>query len=115
MLSGRLFLKRVLLDATLVFFMLVSSAQGQQTVEVMVKNNRFLPQEIRIAAGDTVKWLNQERRTSHSVVLPDAQGGESERFFPAENWQHRFDQAGIYPYYCGPHPDMTGVIEVIAQ
>ena len=35
-----------------------------------------------IKAGGTVIWVNKEKRTSHSVVLPAAQGGESERFFP---------------------------------
>jgi plastocyanin len=41
------------------------------------------------------------------------QGFESERFFPGDSWQRRFDQSGTYPYSCGPHPEMQGHIEVI--
>lgn len=91
-----------------------SFAHGQQTFEVIVKDYHFQPQEIRIKAGDTVKWINQEKRTSHSVVFPAEQGGESERFFPDESWQKRFDNPGRYTYHCGPHPEMTGAVEVSA-
>ncbi|MDP2369313.1 plastocyanin/azurin family copper-binding protein [Rhodoferax sp.] len=87
-------------------------AYGQQTVEVVIQNYRYQPQVVRIKAGDTVRWVNREKRTSHSVVFPVDQGGESERFFPDESWQRRFDVPGRYSYHCGPHPEMTGVIEV---
>jgi len=89
-------------------------AQAEQTVEVVVQNYRYQPQVVRIKVGDTVKWVNREKRTSHSVVFPAEQGGESERFFPDESWQRRFDTPGRYPYHCGPHPEMTGVVEVEA-
>lgn len=87
-------------------------AACQQTVEVVIQNYRYQPQVVRIKVGDTVKWLNREKRTSHSVVFPVEQGGESERFFPDESWQRRFDAAGRFAYHCGPHPEMTGVVEV---
>lgn len=87
---------------------------AQQTVEVVVQNYRFEPAEVRIRPGDSVRWVNQEKRTSHSVQFSAEQGGESERFFPQESWQRRFDAAGRYPYSCGPHPEMKGVVEVVA-
>jgi len=87
---------------------------AQQTVEVVVQNYRFEPAEVRIHPGDTVRWTNQEKRTSHSVLFSPEQGGESERFFPQESWQRRFDAPGQYPYSCGPHPEMKGVVVVVA-
>lgn len=105
--------KGVFASAALLFFAAGGLAWGQQTVEVVVQGYQFQPQELRIRAGDTVKWVNREKRTSHSVMLPADQGGESERFFPDESWEHRFDQPGRYPYHCGPHPEMTGLIEVV--
>ena len=87
---------------------------AEQTVEVVIQNYRYQPQVVRIKVGDTVKWVNREKRTSNSVVCPVEQGGESERFFPEESWQRRFDAPGRYPYHCGPHPEMTGVVEVDA-
>lgn len=116
MIFGAISSGRVLQHAVLVaIFPLSFSACGQQTVEVAIQNYRFQPQELQIKVGDTVKWINREKRTSHSVVFPAEQGGESERFFPDESWQRRFDAPGRYPYHCGPHPEMTGVVEVTAS
>ena len=89
-----------------------SSAFAQQTVVVTIQEYRYQPNEVRIRAGDTVKWINREKRTSHSVLFPAEGGMESERFFPDESWQRRFEKPGRYPYHCGPHPEMTGVVVV---
>jgi plastocyanin len=107
--------KAALASAALTFMLMGGGLAGaEQTVEVVVQNYRYQPQVVRIKVGDTVKWVNREKRTSHSVVFPVEQGGESERFFPDESWQRRFDTPGRYPYHCGPHPEMTGVVEVEA-
>ena len=87
-------------------------AVAQQTVDVTIQNYRFSPQEIRIKAGDTVRWINREKRTSHSVLFPAENGLESDRLFPDEHWQRSFAQPGSYSYRCGPHEEMTGVIVV---
>lgn len=89
-------------------------SSAQQTVEVVIQNYRFEPAEVRIRAGDTVRWINREKRTSHSVLFASEQGGESERFFPQESWERRFDAPGTYSYSCGPHPEMKGDVVVMA-
>lgn len=83
-----------------------------QTVEVSIKDYKFIPAELKIKAGTTVKWINDEKRTTHSVLFTGPGGFESERFFPGESWQRTFDKPGVYPYSCGPHPEMKGSIEV---
>lgn len=87
-------------------------AAAQQTAAVTIQEYRFSPAEVRIKAGDTVKWINREKRTSHSVLFPAENGLESERMFPQESWQRTFAQPGIYPYRCGPHEEMKGVVVV---
>ena len=87
-------------------------ALARQTVEVTIKDYRFSPAEVRIRAGDTVKWINQEKRTSHSVLFPAENGLESERLFPDEHWQRTFTQPGSYSYRCGPHEEMKGLVLV---
>lgn len=77
--------------------------------EVAIHDHRFDPADIDVRAGDTVCWVNRERRTSHSVLFA---GLESERLLPGERWERRFDQPGDYPYSCGPHPEMTGQVHV---
>ncbi|WP_371323186.1 plastocyanin/azurin family copper-binding protein [Dechloromonas sp. ZY10] len=81
------------------------------TVEVEMLDYRFVPAEVRIKAGDTVRWINREKRTSHSVLLV-ASGQESERLFPAEQWEKVFERSGRHHYRCGPHPEMQGVVDV---
>jgi plastocyanin len=87
-------------------------ACAQQTVEVTIQDYKFLPAEVRIKAGDTVKWINMEKRTSHSVLFPAENGLESERMFPQEHWQRTFVKPGSYSYRCGPHEEMKGLVLV---
>ncbi len=87
-------------------------AFAQTTVEVTVKDYRFSPEEVRVKVGDTVKWINKEKRTSHSVLFPAENGLESDRFFPDESWQRVFKQPGTYKYRCGPHEEMKGTVIV---
>ena len=88
------------------------AALAQQTVEVTIQDYKFLPAEVRIKAGDTVKWINMEKRTSHSVLFPAENGLESERMFPQEHWQRTFVKPGSYSYRCGPHEEMKGLVLV---
>lgn len=105
---GSLLLKRV--PALLAFASL--SVLAQQTVEVGVADYRYQPAEVRIKAGDTVRWVNNEKRTSHSILFPDENGLESTRIFPGEAWERKFVKPGRYPYTCGPHPEMKGAVLV---
>ena len=88
------------------------SVLAEQTVEISIEKYTFTPQEVSIRVGDSVKWVNHEKRTSHSVVFPQEGGRESERLFPDESWQRRFAEPGRYPYHCGPHPEMKGLVVV---
>ena len=92
--------------------LLCSCAFAQQTAEVTIKDYRFAPQDVRIKAGDTIRWTNREKRTSHSVLFPAEGGLESERMFPNEHWQRTFAQPGTYRYRCGPHEEMQGSVVV---
>ena len=91
---------------------LTSACAVAETVQVHVADYKFAPEEIRIKAGDTVRWINDEKRTSHSVRFLVQGVAESERFFPGETWERTFDQAGRFEYSCGPHPEMHGVVIV---
>ena len=87
-------------------------AQAEQLVEVRIEGYKFQPAEVTIRVGDSVRWTNDEKRTSHSVLFPREGGLESERMFPQESWQRRFEKPGRYDYHCGPHPEMKGVVVV---
>ncbi len=88
------------------------SALADSVTEVRIEGYKFLPPAVTIKAGDSVRWTNHEKRTSHSVVFPAEGGLESDRLFPDESYQRRFERAARYEYHCGPHPEMTGVVVV---
>jgi plastocyanin len=108
MISGVFRLRRV----PAVLALVSACSLAQQVVEVAIQDYRFTPREVRIKAGDTVKWINREKRTSHSVLFPAENGLESERLFPQEQWQRTFGQPGRHEYRCGPHEEMKGVVLV---
>ncbi|MCX8086604.1 MAG: plastocyanin/azurin family copper-binding protein [Rhodocyclaceae bacterium] len=87
-------------------------AWAQTVAEVGILNYHYHPHELRVKAGTTVRWVNQEKRTSHSILFLGKDGFESERIFPGERWERRFDAPGRYEYSCGPHPEMKGVVIV---
>ena len=87
---------------------------GAEVTVVDIRDYKFVPATLKVRTGTTVKWTNSEKRTTHSIVFtgplaPPA----SERFFPGESWQYRFDKPGSYPYTCEPHPEMKGLVEVV--
>lgn len=87
-----------------------AATRAAEVVEVRIVEYKFVPETLTVKPGTTVKWVNQEKRTSHSIIFEDLP--ESERLFPGESWQRTFEQSGAYPYTCGPHPEMHAVIEV---
>jgi plastocyanin len=84
-----------------------SGASGD-TVRVPIRMIAYQPPEIRIRAGQTVQWINQDP-TVHTVT---GEGWTSEVMAEGARYTRRFDQAGRYPYRCLPHPQMTGVVIV---
>jgi plastocyanin len=85
---------------------------------VSITSNVFEPSEMRINIGDTVAWKNDDT-TLHTVtsgstsIDPDTGKEFDSSFISAGNaFNHRFDRAGTFPYYCSLHPIKTGVIIV---
>jgi plastocyanin len=106
--------RRILTAAVVLSSLACWSPPGaaQQVHEVSIRDYKFEPAVVQIKVGDTVRWTNNEKRTSHSVFFTGAESLESDRLFPGESWQRVFDKPGTYPYTCGPHPEMTGKIVV---
>ncbi len=69
-------------------------------VVVEIRDYKYLPAQLRIQAGTTVRWVNAEKRTTHTVRFAGADGMESERLFPGESFERRFDKPGAYDYIC---------------
>jgi plastocyanin len=88
------------------------------TVILMFKDT-FCPRELTVKRGARLRWINVDKRTSHSVWFKEAGKPESDRAFPEEVVDMTIDwPAGEYPYLCGPHWEkegMTGVLKVTGE
>lgn len=103
---------KLFLAAAATALLAMGSASAAEVAEVRIENYKFHPETITVKAGTTVKWTNNEKRASHSIWFKGENIPESERMFSGESWQRTFDKPGTYPYTCGPHPEMHGVVEV---
>ena len=108
--------KRILLVAGLAISILGGATQtAAETHVVEMKKYKFIPAEITIKAGDTIRWLNTERRQYHTIWFKQAGEKESIEYYPDEKYEKTFDSVGDYPYICGPHHEdyeMQGVVHV---
>lgn len=105
--------RRLLRGAPAVLALFCTAALAQAVRDVTIRDYRFEPVEVQVRAGDKVRWTNDEKRTSHSVIFPAEGGLESVRMFPGDSWERRFDKPGRYEYRCGPHPEMKGMVVVV--
>jgi plastocyanin len=90
-------------------------ADSSATVEISMKDEEFVPQEKTVSAGTTVKWINKENE-KHNVAsgTPDNPDKlfHSKRMSKGDEFTHKFDKPGTYPYFCTYHEDMVGKIIV---
>ena len=70
----------------------------------------FAPTVARVPAGTEVQFLNSSI-AFHDIVGRDRAWG-TEGLDPGEQYSHRFQDAGVYPFSCSLHPGMAGVIVV---
>ena len=81
---------------------------------VLAYKYTFCPQVLEVPSGTTVRWVNVEKRTSHSVWFKEDGREESERFFPEEIVEQTLDlPPGEHPYLCGPHWERYGMVGTI--
>ena len=81
---------------------------------VMMHKYTFCPIHVTVKQGTTVRFINVDKRTSHSVWFKQAGKPESERLFGEEKVEITFDMpVGDYPYLCGPHWKEDGMIGTV--
>lgn len=81
-------------------------------VEVTMIKFKFVPEVIEIKKGQTIRWVNKEKRQYHSVFFEKYGEEESDYIFPGESFDKLFDKKGEFDYRCGPHPEMVGKVIV---
>ncbi len=93
----------------------VNVAEGSGVPGCDETNECFIPYEVSIAVGGEVIWSNVDS-AAHTVTSgtpPDADGTfDSSLFMTGTTFEHTFDEAGTYEYFCMVHPWMKGIIQV---
>ncbi len=84
--------------------------EGSRT-SVEIAHFCFSPTVLYIEAGSVVKWTNLDS-VQHNVVAAGADWSDGRLFSEDETTSARFNQAGIFPYFCRVHPGMVGAVVV---
>ena len=76
----------------------------------------YLPYEEKLFGGEIVLWTNIDS-TAHTVTSGNPVEGKSDYFDsgiipPGNNFSQKFEDVGLFQYYCELHPWMLGVISV---
>lgn len=79
-------------------------------VTVHMRDFKFSPATVSVAAGDTVRFVNDDQ-DAHTVTAKDG-SFDSKGIDTAQAWTHAFSARGRYVYFCELHPYMTGVVVV---
>ncbi len=77
---------------------------------VDMKNFLFAPRQIEVAVGTTIEFTNSDD-AMHTVSADDGTF-RSGAIRPGRAWRATFSRPGRYPFHCGPHPYMRGVVVV---
>src|SRR5262245_8032649 len=105
-------LMNIVVAGVAVFLLLVATpARAEDAAAVKIGNFTFGPQELKVKAGTTVIWTNEDD-IPHTVVSPN--NFRSKALDTDGTYSFTFTTPGTYKYFCSLHPHMTGTIVVEA-
>lgn len=94
-------------------------AAGQEinsgNVTMNIKDFNFETQELKVKVGTKVTWKNQD--SARHDITPDNESpdfvGSNKLLAKGESYSYTFEKAGMFAYYCTPHPYMRASVEVV--
>jgi len=107
-----------MMNATLAF----AQEEAEQAISIVSGSSNpsnaefFSPSTVTVSPGTEVTWTNDDA-TIHTVVEGSAEapvegGFDSSIVNTGDSWEHTFDTAGTFDYYCSLHPFMKGTVTV---
>lgn len=91
---------------------------------VVIENHSFNPENITVAVGAIVTWVNNDS-SEHQIISDVSYAGngggfsrqlfdlKSPRLFRGSTYSYRFQRAGNYTYHCNIYPMVHGGVQVI--
>jgi len=92
-------------------FLLAAAPAWAEDAAIKIGNFTFGPQELKVKAGTTVTWINEDD-IPHTVV--SLNNFRSKALDSDDKFSFTFTTPGTYKYFCSLHPHMTGTIVVEA-
>jgi plastocyanin len=87
-----------------------SSPASAAVSRIRVISNAFIPYDLTISVGDTVRWRNATADTTHTTTSKT--GLWDERLTTHDSFSRRFPEQGVFRYRCTLHRRMTAKIVV---
>ncbi len=81
------------------------------TDEVTIQGFAFAPDQLTVSVGDSVTWTNRDT-APHTATASD-QSFNTGLIQPGASATVTFRTAGSFPYYCTPHRQMVGTVNVV--
>ena len=81
------------------------------TKGVRITASGFSPASVTIAAGDAVRWTNNDTK-NHQVVANNGTFA-SPTIAPGHSYTHAFETAGTFRYHDALHPSLKGRVVVV--
>lgn len=78
---------------------------------VAIVDFAFQPGDVSINVNEAVTWINQSG-DSHTVTSDNGVFDSGVLSANGGGYQLTFQRAGTFPYHCGIHPQMRGVVHV---
>lgn len=82
-----------------------------EAYDVEITDNAYSESSITIEVGQTVRFTNNGA-SRHTATGDDGDWGSGTISVDGGFWTRRFEEAGVYTYYCSYHPSMNGTIVV---
>jgi plastocyanin len=95
-----------------------SETDPPNVARVVMKDLAFVPKVVRIKAGTTVVWTNQDdvvHTVTSGTTADDGVWVSSPGIAGGKSFSHTFAVPGTFPYFCKPHfynEAMHGVVIV---
>jgi plastocyanin len=81
-----------------------AGARAARTHTVTIEGTAFRPDTLRIAAGDTVRWINKDPFPHTATAIGGA--FDSKTIDVEKLWKVKLTKRGDYDYVCALHPTM---------
>lgn len=87
------------------------AVKDEPVVVVTMYKYTFCPPSLTVKQGTRIRFVNVDKRTSHSFWFRADDKPESDRFFSGEGTEIVADfPPGEHTYLCGPHWEREGMI-----